>query len=446
MRVLRVVMIPRRFVLSLNTIRYKALLLMMPAGDASVRSLAPVVLYPMIESLMLHDCVSRNPRKQNRFRRGGIDVDRLDPVGGGCDRRHPVVPGRRELRVVLIPRPCAGVTGTTALFPERGTTMATAPRQGFPRAALLLPSSLLFLFIAFTPALAVEAMQTVGFSDAVSRALQRNAAVTAAGFDLEVAKRDVQIALASNLPSLTFEEKFVRSSAPAEVFGLKMNRQMLTAEDFADPVARFNNPAPLSDFITAVSVEQPIFAPRAILGYRMAEREAGARASDTARTKEETVYRVVSAYLGVLTAKEFVGVTGVALEAARQHYELAGKIERAGLGLCFRRAAGAGCGGRGRGGVGDGDEPAGTCPQGPVAFDGGKRRSVDRCRGRPAADASGRDARRADRAGAVGAYRPGRHRPGTGEKRRIRRRPGENRLPSHGRRSVPATRSTEKTR
>ena len=211
--------------------------------------------------------------------------------------------------------------------------MVTATRQGFPRPALILPLSLLLLFIAFTPVMAVETVETVGFSDAVARALQHDASVGAAGFDLEIAKRDVEIARASNLPSLTFEEKFVRSSAPAEVFGLKMNRQKLTADDFADPVARFNNPAPLSDFITSLSVEQPIFAPRAILGYRMAKREAGAREMDTARTKEESVYRVVSAYLGVLTAKEFVGVTGKALDAARQHYELAGKIERAGLGL-----------------------------------------------------------------------------------------------------------------
>jgi len=211
--------------------------------------------------------------------------------------------------------------------------MVPSSRQGIPRAALIFLVSLPLFFSAILPVVASGTVETVGFPDAVARALQRNAAVTAAGFDLEVAKRDVEIALASNLPGLAFEERFARSSAPAEVFGLKMNRQTLTADDFADPVARFNNPAPLSDFITSLSVEQPIFAPGAILGYRMAKREAAARASDTGRTKEEAVYRVVSAYLGVLTAKEIVGVAGKALEAARRHYELAGKIERAGLGL-----------------------------------------------------------------------------------------------------------------
>jgi outer membrane protein TolC len=212
--------------------------------------------------------------------------------------------------------------------------MATAPRQGFSsRPVPILSLSLLLLSMAFSPATAAETVESVGFSEAVAHALQRNAAVSVAGFDLEVAKRDVEIARGLYLPNLTFEEKFVRSSAPAEVFGLKMNRQMLTADDFADPVASFNNPAPFSDFITSLSVEQPIYAPRAIVGYRMAKQEAGAREMDTARAKEETAYRVVSAYLGVLTAKEFVGVTEKALEAARRHYELAGKVERAGLGL-----------------------------------------------------------------------------------------------------------------
>jgi outer membrane protein TolC len=65
----------------------------------------------------------------------------------------------------------------------------------------------------------------------------------------------------------------------------------------------------------------------------MAQREAGARAKDVLRTKEETAWRVVAAWLGVMTAKEYVGVTGKALEAARQHHDVAVRMEQAGLGL-----------------------------------------------------------------------------------------------------------------
>ncbi|HEY3488993.1 MAG TPA: TolC family protein [Candidatus Deferrimicrobiaceae bacterium] len=189
--------------------------------------------------------------------------------------------------------------------------------------------------LSATPAFASDntTSEPVDFSEAVRRAFLHNAAVSVAGFDLEAAKRDVEIARSFNLPGLSFEEKFVRSSAPAEVFGLKMNRQRLTAGDFADPVARFNDPAPLSDFTTSLSLRQPLFAPKAFLGYRMAQREAGARGMDAARTREETVRRVVLAWLGVQTAREYASVADASLAAAREHHALAGKIEKAGVGL-----------------------------------------------------------------------------------------------------------------
>ena len=198
--------------------------------------------------------------------------------------------------------------------------------------AAVLAGAALFPF-ALTSVSNAASTESVDFTEAVGRALKHDVSVSVAGFDLEAAKRDVEIARGFNLPSVTFEEKFVRSSAPAEVFGLKMNRQKLSMDDFANPVVRFNNPAPVSDFITSLAVEQPLFAPQAILGYRMAKREAGAREKDITRTREETAHRVLSAYLGVLTAKEFVGVTDNALAAAREHHDLAGKIERSGLGL-----------------------------------------------------------------------------------------------------------------
>jgi outer membrane protein TolC len=190
-----------------------------------------------------------------------------------------------------------------------------------------------FAALAIAVAGAAGAGETVDFREAVRRAILRNPSVAVSGFELEAARRDVEIARGYNLPSLTFEEKFVRSSAPAEVFGLKMNRQKLSLDDFADPVSRFNDPAPVSDFVTSLTLEQPLFAPKAVLGYRMAQREVGAREKDSVRSREEAVRRVILAWLGVRTAREYVAVTAEALHAAKLHLELAGKVERAGVGL-----------------------------------------------------------------------------------------------------------------
>src|SRR5512141_1218025 len=123
-------------------------------------------------------------------------------------------------------------------------------------AALFLQASV----FAFPPA--ASAMEAVDFRQAVARALSNNAIVSVAGEEAAAARRDADAARGYLLPSLRFEEKFVRTSVPAEAFGLKMNQEKLLASDFLD-VRNFNSPPPRNDFVGTLSVDQPPFAPKA---------------------------------------------------------------------------------------------------------------------------------------------------------------------------------------
>ena len=134
------------------------------------------------------------------------------------------------------------------------------------------------------------------------------------------------------LPSVRFDEKFVRTTVPAEAFGLKMNQEKLLASDFAD-VRNFNSPPPRNDFIATLSLEQPLFAPKAYIGYGMAKVEADAKGQDLYRRKEDAVYRVLTAVLDVITARQFVEVAGQGLSDAREHLRIAESLEAAGMGL-----------------------------------------------------------------------------------------------------------------
>jgi hypothetical protein len=120
-------------------------------------------------------------------------------------------------------------------------------------------------------------MEAVDFSQAVARALSNNAIVQAAGEEAIAGRNDADVARGYLLPSVRFEEKFVRTSVPAEAFGLKMNQEKLLASDFAD-VRNFNSPPPRNDFIATLSLEQPLFAPKAYIGYGMAKRRRTRRA------------------------------------------------------------------------------------------------------------------------------------------------------------------------
>ena len=193
-------------------------------------------------------------------------------------------------------------------------------------AALLLLTS----FFAFLPA--ASAMEAVDFHQAVARALSNNAFVSAAGEEAVAARRDADAARGYLLPSVRFDEKFVRTNVPAEAFGFRMNQEKLLSSDFLD-VRNFNSPPPRNDFIGTLSLEQPLFAPKAYIGYGMAKVEADAKDQDLYRRKEDAVYRVLASVLDVVTARQFAEVAGQGLSDAREHLRIAGSLEAAGMGL-----------------------------------------------------------------------------------------------------------------
>ncbi|MEW6720311.1 MAG: TolC family protein [Thermodesulfobacteriota bacterium] len=193
------------------------------------------------------------------------------------------------------------------------------------RAAL----ALLLLLAAF-PA-AAHAMDAVDFRQALARAFRGNPALAAAGLGYAAGREDVGAARSAFFPSLVFEHRFVRTSLPAEAFALKLNEGRLAQEDFQD-VANFNDPPPRNDFISTLTLEQPLIAPGAYVGYRMARTEGEAKRLDLSRAKEETAYRVLAAFLDVLTAKARVGVAERELSDSLEHLRIAEAAERAGTG------------------------------------------------------------------------------------------------------------------
>ncbi len=205
------------------------------------------------------------------------------------------------------------------------------PARACPLVAFLALALPLLTFVTLLPP-AASAMEAVDFPQAVARALSNNAMVSVSAAEAAAARKDASAARGYLLPSVRFEEKFVRTNVPAEAFGLKMNQEKLLASDFLD-VRNFNSPSPRNDFIAALSAEQLIFSPKAYLGYGMAKREADARVLDLYRRKEDAVYRVLTAYLDVITARQFVEVAGQGLSDAREHLRVAESLEAAGMGL-----------------------------------------------------------------------------------------------------------------
>jgi len=202
----------------------------------------------------------------------------------------------------------------------------------YPDVSALSVAALFLLTLGFSLPKAASAMESVDYSQAVARALSNNAFVQGAEEEAIAARSDADAARGHLLPSVRFDEKFVRTTVPAEAFGLKLNQSMLLSSDFAD-VSNFNSPPPRNDFIGTLSLEQPLFAPKAYYGYGMAKVEADAKGHDLYRRKEDAVYRVTAAVLDVVTARQFVDVAGQGLSDTREHLRIAESLEAAGMGL-----------------------------------------------------------------------------------------------------------------
>ena len=167
---------------------------------------------------------------------------------------------------------------------------------------------------------------------ALARAFRGNPYLAAAGFDYQASREDADAALGRYFPSLTFDHRFVRTDLPAEAFALKLNQTRLAQSDFLD-VKNFNDPPPRNDFISTLTLEQPLFVPEVYLGRRMALAESEAKRLDLLRAKEDTAFEVLSAYLDVLTARAYLSVADQELSDAREHQRIAEAAERAGTGL-----------------------------------------------------------------------------------------------------------------
>lgn len=162
------------------------------------------------------------------------------------------------------------------------------------------------------------------------------AAVDANGFGTRAARADARAADADVaatrpgfLPQLRVEGGAARTTDPIGVFGAKLRQRAVTPADF-DP-ATLNRPDALSVTTGALIIEQPIFAPQALLGRRAATLAAQATHAMTEREVETAQLEATRGYFGAVVANASVAAIDSAVAAAMAHVAQATTLERNGV-------------------------------------------------------------------------------------------------------------------
>lgn len=189
----------------------------------------------------------------------------------------------------------------------------------------------MLFIIVFLLAGGSQAEEELTLKEAVNTALKENNQVKAKVWSVESRRSDKEIARSHLLPRITFEERFSRTNNPTYAFMAKLNQERFQSSDFA--VDSLNDPDVIDNFMTVVSLEQPLYVRKAQVAFDMAGREVMASELELQRTKERVGFDVFQACVQVMIAREYETVAHKGLEDVREHQRIAEVRSEAGLGL-----------------------------------------------------------------------------------------------------------------
>ncbi|MFP3941660.1 MAG: TolC family protein, partial [Thermoanaerobaculia bacterium] len=165
---------------------------------------------------------------------------------------------------------------------------------------------------------------------AVALALAENPGLAAERAATRVATGAVRERRAARWPVVEVGVDGSRTTNPVAVFGQLLSQERFREENFS--VGFLNEPDPLTDLATRITVAQPIWSfGRITAGVEGAERRAGAAEAGLERARQELVFRVVERYTGAVASRRAVEVRRAALEAARESVRLTRDLFETGL-------------------------------------------------------------------------------------------------------------------
>lgn len=168
--------------------------------------------------------------------------------------------------------------------------------------------------------------------DAISRALENNSQLKAVRFSTDAAQQGIKSANSHYLPAISFEETVVISNSPTNSFMMKLDEGRFSPADFSNPDS-VNHPSARHDFKTALSIQQPLFAPSLSPLKEMAVKDSQKSELQLEAAREGIAFQVFATFLEVQKGAAQLGAAEKAVADARENMRLATVRTSAGVGL-----------------------------------------------------------------------------------------------------------------
>lgn len=178
--------------------------------------------------------------------------------------------------------------------------------------------------------LPLAGQEPLSLRQAVDTALRSHPAIEAAQAGKDESEAGIRQARAGYMPRMDFSESWQRSNNPVFVFGSLLNQGQFGERNFA--ISSLNNPDPLNNFQSRVSVQQVLFdswrTKRAVSAARLGSEMA---VEQQRSTESDVVLGVVRTYFGALLAAENLDVAEESRKSARADLERAESLHQAGM-------------------------------------------------------------------------------------------------------------------
>lgn len=164
----------------------------------------------------------------------------------------------------------------------------------------------------------------------MSRARSDARQVMASEARLDASEAHVRQARGHRLPTVTLEEIWMYTDSPADVFGLQLNQEIFSFQDFvaADP----NDPDFFDNALSRLEVSMPLYTGGEIATrIRQAELGREAATSQAAWTEDEVALAAAEAYIRLAQIREQVELLERSLETVRAHADRARVYEAQGM-------------------------------------------------------------------------------------------------------------------
>ncbi len=188
-------------------------------------------------------------------------------------------------------------------------------------------TGLAVVLLLASPAVAEEVLS---LDRSIAIALEHNRELQAADARSGAAAAGVDEARAERLPRLGLDAAFQRTDNPVLVFSNLLSQESFAAENFG--LDRLNQPDPLSNWKTRLSVTQPLWTGGRI-GSAIGAAEMRLEAADSGReaARQQVIHRVIESYTAAVLANREAAVAKDSLETAGAHVEWVRDLWHSGL-------------------------------------------------------------------------------------------------------------------